>query len=318
MTEPLPNYEELPPAPHGGRLGWGVFGERDELGLLNLLTPERRAAAARLVRRGATFPLDLPLGAIDPPLNPNRRAPSHRLIEQATIGFDDAWDDIYPQAGSQWDSLAHVGYDRASYYNGASTDDVRSGRRNTVDRWARAGIVGRAVVLDLAAGALAADASYSPASATRFGVEHLEAARRAAGVELAVGDILILHTGYTAWYLAQTPERRASLPGRVVSAGLEPSEDVARYLWDHHVAAVAADNYSVEVWPADFALDAQPFGFSHQMLIGSFGLALGELWWLDGLVADCRADGVWEGMLVSAPTNAPGGIGSAANAVVLK
>lgn len=318
MSEPLTSYDELPRGPLGGRLGWGAFGVDDGLGLLNLLTPERRAAAAALVRRGASFPLDLPLGAIDPPLNPNRRVPAHRLIEQATIGFDDAWDDVYPQSGSQWDSLAHVGYDRTRYYNGATAEDVRAGRRNTVDQWAKAGIVGRAVVLDLAALALERDAAYSPASPVRFGVADLDEAQRRAGVEVVTGDILILHTGYTAWYLGQSPDQRAALPGHVVSAGLEPSEEVARYLWNHRVAAVAADNYSVEVWPADFALESQPFGFLHQMLIGSFGMALGELWSLDELVADCRADGVWQGMLVSSPTNAPGGIGSAANAIVLK
>ena len=51
MTE-LPSYAELPPAPRGGRSAWGLFGEGDNLGLVNLMTPERVAAAARLVRRG--------------------------------------------------------------------------------------------------------------------------------------------------------------------------------------------------------------------------------------------------------------------------
>jgi hypothetical protein len=54
------------------------------------------------------------------------------------------------------------------------------------------------------------------------------------------------------------------------------------------------------------------------MLIGSFGMALGELWWLHDLAQDCAHDGVYEGLLVSAPTRAPAGIGSAANAVFLK
>ncbi len=321
MTDPvtsLPGYDELPPAPNGGRLGWGVFGADDQLGLMNLLTPERRAGATALVRRGVTFSLDLPMGAVDPPLNPNRRAPAHRIIEQKTIGFDDAWDDVYPQSGSQWDSLAHVGYDRETYYNGATAADIRAGRRNTIDRWAERGIVGRGVLLDLAAVATARDPSYSPASPLRFGVEELEESRRRSGVELKPGDILILHTGYTAWYLKQPDAVRTALPGHIVSAGIEPSEDVARWLWNQHCAAVAADNFSVEVWPANFDLDAQPFGFLHQMLIGSFGMALGELWWLDELVEDCRRDGVYEGLLASAPLAAPGGIGSPANTLFLK
>ena len=44
---PLPRYDDLPPAPRGGRLAWGLFGAEDNAGLLNLQTPERVAAAAR-------------------------------------------------------------------------------------------------------------------------------------------------------------------------------------------------------------------------------------------------------------------------------
>lgn len=58
MTE-LPDYADLPPAPQGGRSGWGLFGAGDNLGLVNLMTPERIAAAARLVRRGQVFCLDM-------------------------------------------------------------------------------------------------------------------------------------------------------------------------------------------------------------------------------------------------------------------
>ena len=66
------------------------------------------------------------------------------------------------------------------------------------------------------------------------------------------------------------------------------------------------------------APQAHPFGFLHNMLIGQLGMALGELWWLSDLAGDCAADGVCEMFLVSTPMNAPGGIGSPANAVAIK
>jgi hypothetical protein len=47
-------------------------------------------------------------------------------------------------------------------------------------------------------------------------------------------------------------------------------------------------------------------------------MALGELWWLDDLAADCARDGVYETFFVAAPLNAPGGIGSPANAIAIK
>src|SRR5262249_60379509 len=79
MTE-LPDYADLPPAPHGGRSGWGLFGAGDNLGLVNLMTPERIAAAARLVRRGQGFCLDMPLGSGSPALAVFRGAPRPRLL----------------------------------------------------------------------------------------------------------------------------------------------------------------------------------------------------------------------------------------------
>jgi hypothetical protein len=82
--------------------------------------------------------------------------------------------------------------------------------------------------------------------------------------------------------------------------------------------AIASDTFSVEVWPPDFSPEAFPFGFLHRVLIGQFGMALGELWWLDDLADDCAQDGIYECLLTSAPLNAKGGIGSPPNALAIK
>ena len=64
----LPAYDELPVLePLGLRHAWGVFGPDDQLGTINLLTPERVLDAARLVRTGRTVTLTRPLDAFDPP-----------------------------------------------------------------------------------------------------------------------------------------------------------------------------------------------------------------------------------------------------------
>lgn len=318
MTSDLPRYDELPEGPIGARLGWGVLGERNELGLLALQTDERRAAAAALVRSGRTFRLDVPLTAIDPPLNPNRGSLRHRVIRQPNIGFDDAIDDLYPQAGSQWDSLAHIGYTREQYYNGVTDAEVADGGRNSIAAVAARGVVGRGVVLDVERVLRDRDPGFAPNTRTEIDVDALESARRIAGVEFEPGDVVLLNTGYTAWYRAQPQEVHDALPGNVQTAGLQQSEDVVRYLWNSRIAAIGADNFAVEAWPADTSVQAQPWGFIHQILIGSFGMALGELWWLSDLVADCRTDGVYTGLFVSAPLYVEGGISSPANALFIK
>jgi kynurenine formamidase len=319
MMTDLPRYADLAAAPHGGRSGWGVFGPDDNLGRVNLMTPERIAAAARLVRRGQVFCLDMPLGSISPALAAFRGTPRHLVLHQpGTVGFDDVYDNFYPQAGSQWDSLAHVGYMPDQMYNGATEAEVLAGTRNTIEHWARHGLAGRAVLLDAERAMSAAGQPYNPGSNAEFGVEELELARRQAGVEFAAGDIILLHTGFAAWYLRQPGQVRIRLHGNVASPGLAHTEAVCEYLWDSQVAAIASDNYAVESFPADRRSAAHPFGFMHNMLIGQLGLALGELWWLADLASDCAADGVYEMFLVSTPMNAPGGIGSPANAIAIK
>ena len=316
MTE-LPAFNSLPEGKHGGRLGWHQFGEKDDIGTVNLLTPERIAAAARLVRKGIAFPLNAPLDLFNPTLTASRGVARHRVLTtnlELFTGMDDVYDNVYPQVSSQWDSLAHASYSPGVFYNGVTAAEITGGHRNTINHWAERGIVGRGVVLDMTT----AISPYDPGSTIAFSVADLERARDQAGITLETGDILIIHTGFAAWYRDLPVEQKQVLPKLLQMPGLEHSEEMCSYLWNVHAAAVVSDNLAVEVWPPDTNPHAAPYGFLHQMLIGSLGLALGELWWLADLVADCRDDGVYEAMLVSAPINQPGGIGSPANAIALK
>ena len=96
--------------------------------------------------------------------------------------------------------------------------------------------------------------------------------------------------------------------------GIGPDEEMAAYLWDLHIAAVAGDNPSLEAWPPG----PESGGFLHFRLIPLLGMNIGELWYLEDLAADCAQDGVYEFMLTSAPLNVPGGVGSPPNALAIK
>src|SRR5205807_3329390 len=102
---------------------------------------------------------------------------------------------------SQWDSLAHVGYAPDQMYNGVTEEEVLAGARNTIDHWARHGLAGRAVLLDVERAMQEAGLPYDPGGSSAIGVDGLELARRQAGVEFAPGDIILLHTGFAAWYV---------------------------------------------------------------------------------------------------------------------
>lgn len=313
----LPDYRELPETEGGARSGWHVFGPDDQRGLVNLQDAASVVRASSLVRTGQVFPLDAPVGHPSPALF-HRSGIRHSIIDAVPDWYlDDVYDNDYPQAGSQWDSLGHIGFKRDVFYNGASAEDVRSGRRNTIEHWSRSGIVGRGVLLDLT---LVAPEGYDPSSSHAFSVEDLEAARRIAGVEYRPGDILLLHTGFLADHMARPYDHRRRQADRnfTRAPGIEHTEAMAEYLWDAHVSAIVGDNPTVEVFPPDERPDAWPFGYLHYMLIGQFGMALGELWWLADLARACGRDGTYEFFVTSAPTNLAGGIGSHANALAIR
>ena len=156
-----------------------------------------------------------------------------------------------------------------------------------------------------------------PRHVVRDPPELLEATAAAAGVELREGDILCLRTGWVGWYLgldADGRARSAAASPRTSNClpGLElPGAAMAEYLWDHGVAAVAADNPTVEAMPpppsptGDPAL-TDPNATLHTQVMGKLGMTLGEFFVFDELADDCAADGVYEFFFAAAPINVTG------------
>src|SRR5205823_1405412 len=137
---------------------WGDWGDDDELGRVNLLTPEKVLQGVREVEAGISFCLSLPLDypggtALNQRRYPPVLAPTEDMqgnpatfynvhMSQMNEGhsrYVDVWaDDVVTlslQYSTQWDSLAHVGaefdadgdgVEEPVYYNGyrAGTDLV--------------------------------------------------------------------------------------------------------------------------------------------------------------------------------------------------
>ena len=314
----LPSYKDLPvkaDAPAGS--AWGLFGDEDQLGTLNLLTPERVAGAAKLVRKGATFPLNLRIDEPNPPMF-GRGSPRQHL-EVGPVSRDDYLDNFWPQASSQWDSMRHIMHPAHGFYNGTKPEEIVSGGgRLGIENMANRGIAGRGVLLDLGRYMASQGTPLDCSTNQAISADTLNGCAKTHGVSIRPGDVLLLRTGWLEWYLTKaTPEQKLYMSGdamtQLKAPGLEHTEAMAEYLWDLHIAAIAADNPSVEVWPPE-----PPMGFLHFRLIPLFGMPIGELWWLDGLADDCAADGVYEFFFTSAPLNVPGGVGSPPNALAIK
>jgi hypothetical protein len=292
-----------------------VWGEADVFGCLNLLTPERVLAAVGTVRRGAVFPLNLELELPEPPLF-GRQAFTHDVSWLGEVGHDDQLSGWNTQSSSQWDGFRHLMHPAHGFYGGVADED------HGVHHWARRGIVGRAVLADVARWRAAEGRPLNGAESDPIDPDDLHGTLAAQGVAVETGDILLVRTGWLSWYRGLDPDGRAALStGPLKAPGLRPGTATARCLWDLHIAAVAADNPAVEVWPPQGRREdpaAYHEGFVHFSLLPLLGLPLGELWDLDALAADCAADGTYACLLTSAPLNLERGVGTPPNALAIK
>ena len=307
----LPAYDELPVIEAiGYRYAWDVFGRDDDLGTVNLLTPELVLAAAGLVREGRAVNLNLPLNEPDPPLF-GREPIRHTLFASDRNNRDDSIDNFHPQASTQWDGLRHVRCREFGFYGGI-TDEFEAGAgRLGIEHWADHGIIGRGVLLDVASHLAATGREYDPFARRAITVDELLETAQVQGVEVRYGDILCVRIGWRASYNALSPQERVSYrDSKIELAGLHAGEDMARFLWDNHITALAADTPAIEMYPADPAA-----GSLHRRMIPLKGMAFGELFDFERLSEACREAGRFEFMFVSVPLKVPGGVGSPANAV---
>lgn len=307
----LPIDPSFPP-----QSAWGVWGPEDQLGTVNLLTPERVAQAARLVQTGKVFPLNWDLELPEPPLFGRTRL-AHTIHFKRNFVHDDIYNDFNTQSSSQWDGLTHYGHSKYQWYNGTTKEQItgKPGTKLGMEHLARRGIAGRVVLLDIPRWKAAKGAPYVPNTATYIEAEELEECAKAQGVQFQVGDILLVRTGWLEWYKNASMEQRTRLAegGRAgyAWAGVGQGEAMKQFLWNNHFAAVCSDNPSFEAFPprADFM---------HETIIGLWGMIIGEYFDCDALAEDCARDGRYAAFFTSAPLNKLGGVASPPNALVLK
>jgi kynurenine formamidase len=277
----------------------GRWGTDDELGTLNLITPDIRRRAAGLVREGVSVSLASDVDIVQRPLNPRPARHVMYLAQALPYAVHDGIALDVHGVGTHLDAVGHVYFDGVGY-NGRRQDDVLTDdglRANSIHAM-RDGIFTRGVLLDVAAAAgvpwLEPARFVTPAD--------LEAAEALAGLRIEPGDAVVVHTGL---------ERRAA-PGHpaelVDRAGLDlPS---VHWLHDRDVAVFAGD--CVERLPISDEVLELPL---HQIGIAAMGLALLDWPALTDLLAACAGYRRWDFLLTAAPLRIPGGSGSPVNPI---
>ncbi len=298
---------------------WGRWGENDELGTVNLISPESIVRAAGLVRQGQVISCALPYDADGPQSGVNGRVnPIHQMIATGTdakAGAQDwipglryADDTIYMplQCGTQWDGLSHVFYD-GCMYNGYPMERVSSTGAdvNAIDKM-KDKVVGRGVLLDIPRHL--GKSWLEPGEGVSG--ELLQACADAEGVEVGEGDILLVRTGHMA--LVRHEGGWGSYAGGD-APGINMSG--AEWLCEKDVAALATDTWGVEVRPNEVDDFMQPL---HVVMIVNAGLLVGEIFDLEALADDCAEDGVYEFMFVGPPLPFTRAVGSPLNPLAIK
>lgn len=325
---------------------WGDWGEDDQRGRMNLVTPERRVQAAREVKDGLSFclsmPLDLPGGnAVNPKRLPPQFGPVFHPPGAKDFYYNYDWNavvegnmditsdecvTIYSQYSTQWDSFAHVGsrFDADGdgeaeivYYNGyrggehikgPDDPDGMGARALGVENMAASGMQGRGVVVDF----------HRHFGDERVAVNYdlLMDVFKKDNVVVEEGDFFLFHTGWDnmLFEMAGDPDAKKLHSSGAVLDGFD--DRMLQWITDSGVVALISDNMAVEA----------PDGYGeshggctrlpiHRHCLFRLGVHLGEIWHLAELATALHERGRSRCLLTAPPLRMPGAVGSPATPV---
>jgi kynurenine formamidase len=289
---------------------WGRWGDEDERGTLNLLTPEVVLEALKSCKTGKVYSLGLPIQRSGVPNLEYRGIPQRLTL----INHDDermfvegfggppgvgAHEDVLVMGShtvTHMDALCHV-YAQGALYNGHPHNSMAPYSGAAYCGIEKAGgVAARGVLIDVAAhkGVATLDPGYVITAADVTG------ALDAQGVTLRAGDAALVRTGWTEWFMAGN-EMTLDQPG----IGFE----VAELLGDADVALVAADNSAVEAMP----FDRDEFLGIHIEMLVKRGIHLLEHVHL----AELSADKCYESLFCVGPLRVTGATASPVNPIAI-
>lgn len=277
-----------------GISNWGRWGKNDQRGTLNLITPEKRKQALKMVKDGVVISLAHTLDKEKYPDNPRP------IGQQMTLDKGGHAMDLYTiwyhgSTITHIDALCHYSWE-GKVYNGYSKEEKigESGCGvNGVENF-KDGIVTRGILVDLPR---MKGVEYLEPGVAVY-PEDLEAWEKYAGVKIGSGDAVFLRTG--RW------TRRAKLgPWNVAASAAGWEASVMPWFHTRDIALLGNDGVQ----------DAQPSGIEgvprpiHQLGIVAMGLPLIDVMDLEAVAAECGRRHKWEFMVTMAPVPVPGGTG---------
>lgn len=294
---------------------WGRWGDDDQRGCLNLITPAKGKQAAALVQDGTPVSCARPIVTditpdishqvqrhmVDSGEGRETDPPERRLVRRGAAEFIGMV--FHGQTITHIDALSHYSW-QGKLYNGkpASLITSREGAQTHSIEQACDGIVTRGVLLDIPK---LKGVSWLPPEDPVM-LEDLEEAERSQGVRVEEGDILLVRTGNYRKRLDQGP-----VPGSEPMTACQ----VACTPWfkERGIAMLGTDT-SNDVRPSHYATITAPL---HTMCLVTMGLWLIDNTNLEQLAEACQRRNRYEFMLTLAPLRLRNVTGSPVNPIAL-
>jgi kynurenine formamidase len=280
---------------------WGRWGEADQLGALNLITPDKRRQAAGQVQEGVS--ISLARNAIKQPVD-SSPAFIHRMVnlpkegEEIASAADEYSVRYHGFTQTHMDGLCHLIY-KGKMYNGFSQKEVTAvGARKLGVEQIKNGIFTRCVLMDIPR---LMEVRYLEGTRAIF-PEDLDAWEQKAHVKVESGDAVLIRTG--RWM-----RRELEGPWDIMknSAGLHAS--CLPWLKKRDVAVVGSD-LALDVLPS--GVDGFPLPV-HWVCGVAMGTPILDNCDLEKLSELAFARKRWSFLLAVAPLAVEGGTGSPVN-----
>lgn len=277
---------------------WGRWGDDDQLGTLNLITPQIRKDAAALVQEGISVSLSMDLD-VDSSLN-NTQPFQHTLARFGQWTMDTYCINYHGYTHSHIDAQRHIAHD-GKIYNGYPLERVdQIGSGNMGIHHMKNGIFTRGVLVDIP---LLKGVSYLEPG-TSITIADLEAWEKKSGITVQRGDVLLIRTGRWA-----REKEKGMWKFDENAAGLHAS--TAKWLKERDVAVLGSDG-TADVLPSGCEGQTHPL---HQLVLIGLGMPLLDNLNLEDIATVAAGQNRWEFLLVLAPLRVIGGTGSPLNPI---
>jgi len=283
---------------------WGRWGDDDQKGTVNLITPEKRRQAAGLVKEGVSVSLARLVEKTQAADNP--RPFGHNMLNTGDApGAGQFVSDEYSvayhgYAHTHMDALAHMSYQGKSYNGFEMAKVIAAGTPHLAVTNFQEGIMTKGVLMDIPR--LKGVDWLEPG--TPIYPEDLAAWEKESGVKVEPGDVVFIYTG--RW---KRRDAEGDWAASDKSAGLYASS--AKWLHEKDIAMLGSDAAS-DVMPSGIDGVNQPI---HQLMLVALGTPIFDNCDLEALAAECRRLNRWEFMLTAAPIPVGGGTGSPLNPI---